>query len=358
EWDAWYAQRLGAPHYLLASGDARITFDELLGDPITVQTRIEDRAEVTIRGHASWLGLDLRDDARLTGGSLWATGEATDRARLDITEDASWGSIDLRDDASARLVGSGGPSTGFSIRLHDRANAKIERAKAGMYQHWGSGLLEVVDTVAPAELGGQRELRIWMRSADARVSLRNFGHQHSLNLPVCGMPCNPWFVIFGEGEYVRAEDSVFHMEIDRTRFVELEDSVGLSVYPVRTGGGGYKDPVRGECIRSVASATNVGFEGHCARLRVSVLGSDGAMLPGATVTLLDGVSGEPSPAYDAGSGEVDARRTTDAAGVATFDLARRAHPLKVRVQGPGIDHTTDVFVVATDAHDLTVRLPR
>ena len=355
QWEAWALARSTAPPYLIASGDARIVFDQIIGDPIRVQTLMEDRASVTALGHTQWLGLDMRDDATFVGASVWATGTVAGRARFEVTEAAAWGNIQARERAQVRMMRTGDVGTGFSVHLYDEANARIEQAGGGLYQHFGSGMLEMVDSVAPPEAGGIRELRVWMRSPEARVWLRNFGQVHSLNAPVCGMPCNPWYVVFGQAEYLRVDDSLLNFEIDQVRFVELHNSQAPSIYPVSSGGGGYKAPIRGECLLNEASVTSVGFDRQCARLRVSILKADGSRLAGARLTLLDPVSGSEVAAYDVSSGTLAPSRVSDAEGVAVFDLAPRATPLRLRIEAPGVDRTQDVVLVR-DAEELTIRV--
>lgn len=351
EWDEWFAWREAQPPYLVARDRARVRFDTGQDDRLGIDSVVEHEASVEMTGFGAWILLDMRDDATFTSATAYVDADVWDRSRLEVTESVAWGGLRLHDDASAHVRGFGGATTGFYLRLEDRAGARAEGGLGGYLGHYGSGLLEVVDTVPPDLSNGQQELRVGLHSEDARVVLRNFGGPNSLNPPSCGQPCNPWYLVIGSGEYLRAEDSLFHLEADGVRFLELQESVAYSRGPQ------HRPVVRGECLLNGGMSAPVGYayEAQCGRLGVTVLGGDGQPLPGAKVTLLE-AAGEPVPVYDVADGEVRQDRITGDDGRAVLDFVTRGVPYSVRVESPGMDVTRQVIVLR-DHEEITIGGP-
>jgi hypothetical protein len=354
ELEAWLEWRLQQAPFLQVHDRAQVSLRNVQDDPVGVDSILSVEAAVETTGVADGMELVMRGDATFTADVMTGGGELFDRSHVEIVGGNRWGSFDLRDDATAHVRHVGDSTGAFSIRMYDRSSAIVEDMADGALWNRGTGLLTVRDSVAPPGFDYQRELRIFMEHPDSRVVLERFGGEWSLNTPVCGANCNPFYLVIGRGKYLRAEDSLFHMERTYVEHLELRDSRALTLYPTSPEG---QQPIRGDCLLAVGtSATNLGHADVCSRLRVRVVGTTGAAVEGARVTLLD-AEGDPVPVYDVSTGVESATRTTDALGGAVFDFAPRARPVTVRVQGDGWEQSASVIAVHPE-HDVVVAQSR
>lgn len=359
---------------------------DLLFDRPNVTLR--DQGEVILAGMETILSnLTMSDDARLLsiGSFEWpfvqmsgnASFEAPDaRATSDLKDNVSflvsglmdWGLINAYDNSYVELASSGGARTGFSLILHDEADAVVSDLQGGRYDHQGSGVFTFKDTVVPFESGSQREVRIWMQDPESRMVFENFQTlPGGAWFPGCFNVCPPLYgVLVAEGGYLKATDSSLLLELldegatvggvpnPRLSWLELDNTTAHAFNSPISYTDGYTQN-SGECVvmRGV-SATNHRYDDHCARLEVLVEDPAGDPLEGADVELFDAM-GRPVESYDSEANEVSSTRVSDPAGRAIFQFAPRGEPVTVRATAQIGSGESEVTLVQDGMSTVTIR---